>query len=77
MDIEATFLKAYRIAPFGFDTHLTHHAQFGVLSYNLRKLSRVLQEHEPGYLQSIRSRYLSVLWEMINAEPRVAHGLPQ
>jgi len=42
--------------------------------YNLRKLSRLLQENEPGYLQPIRRSYLSVLWEMINAEPKVAHG---
>ncbi len=41
--------------------------------YKLRKLSRVLQENEPGYLQPIRRSYLAVLWEMINAEPKVAH----
>lgn len=73
VDIEATFLEAYLIAPFGFDTHLAHHAQFGVPFYNLRKLSKLLQEHEPGYLQPIRRSYLAVLWEMINAEPKVPH----
>ncbi len=76
VDIEATFLEAYLIAPFGFDTHLAHHTQFGVPFYNLRKLSKVLQENEPGYLPPIRRSYLSVLWEMINAEPKVAHAKP-
>ncbi len=73
VDIEATFLEAYLIAPFGFDTHLAHHTQFGVPFYNLRKLSKLLQESEPGYLQPIRRSYLAVLWDMINAEPRVEH----
>jgi fatty acid desaturase len=73
VDIEATFLESYLIAPFGFDTHLAHHTQFGVPFYNLRKLSKLLQEHEPGYLQPIRRSYLAVLWDMINAEPKVPH----
>jgi len=51
----------------------TTRAQFGVPFYNLRKLSKLLQEHEPGYLQPIRCSYLAVLWEMINAEPKVPH----
>ena len=49
--------------------------QSGVPFYNLRKLSKLLQENEPGYFQPIRRSYLSVLWEMINAEPKVAHGM--
>jgi len=74
VDIEATFLEAYLIAPFGFDTHLAHHTQLGVPFYNLRKLSKILQAGEPGYLQPIRRSYLAVLWEMINAEPQVPHS---
>ena len=51
-------------------------ALFGVPFYNLRKLSKLLQENEPGYLQPIRRSYLAVLWDMINAEPKVPHGTP-
>mgnify|MGYP002630698650 CR=1 FL=1 len=73
IDVETNFLERYLFAPYGFDMHLAHHAQLTVPFYNLKKLSRILQENDPNYGKPIKRSYLGILWEMINAVPQVAH----
>ncbi len=65
IDVRTNAVERYLFAPFGFSYHQAHHAQLLVPFYHLRKLSSVLEAHQPGYFRPVQGSYVSILFKML------------
>jgi fatty acid desaturase len=65
IDVATNPVERYLFAPFGFTYHQGHHAQLTVPFYNLRELSALLEERQPGYHRRIKGSYVTIMLKML------------
>jgi fatty acid desaturase len=65
IDVATGPIERYLFAPYGFSYHQGHHAQLTVPFYNLRALTRLLEENQAGYHRRIKGSYVTILFKML------------
>lgn len=65
IDVATGPIERYLFAPYGFSYHQGHHAQLTVPFYNLRELTALLEQHQPGYHRRIKGSYVAILCKML------------
>ncbi len=65
IDVATGPIERYLFAPYGFSYHQGHHAQLTVPFYNLRELTRLLEQYQAKYHRRIQGSYVTILFKML------------